>query len=65
MENFYDQVGVLYKKYDFTDAEIFNISYHRLLLRRQFLLLLLLREQILPCHTLAPFQFSSTSPQIE
>ncbi len=26
MENFYDQVEVLYKKYDFTDDEIFNID---------------------------------------
>jgi hypothetical protein len=26
MENFYDQVEVLNKKYDFTDDEIFNIN---------------------------------------
>ncbi|EFX62726.1 hypothetical protein DAPPUDRAFT_336531 [Daphnia pulex] len=26
MENFYDQVEVLYKKYDFTDDGIFNIN---------------------------------------
>jgi hypothetical protein len=26
IENFYDQVEVLYKKYDFTDDEILNIN---------------------------------------